>query len=93
MSPRPRPDFVQVRLSTQGRTFAQGGALRIHTAHLRYAFEGDTAVEVLKFAEWPTLRRECDAEGNPLFELAETAAQPVMLPATEAQEESDAGRV
>ena len=83
MSPRPRPDFVQVRLSEAGLQFANGAPLRIHTAHLRYAFDGATPVEVLKFAEWPLLSRECDPNGKPMFELAVPAPTEVHTPEAE----------
>ena len=71
MSPRPRPDFVQVRLSAAGRQLAGAAPLRIHTAHMRYQFAGAQPVEVLRRGEWPLLRHEVNAAGEPLFELAE----------------------
>ena len=82
MSPRPRPDFCLVRLSEAGRAFAAGSTLRIHTAHLRYAFEGTTPVEVLR-SEWRNLVRECGPDGQPIFELAEPAPAPTPLQAPE----------
>ena len=68
---RPRPDFVQVRLSAAGRTLAGEGVVRISSAHLRYQFAGEKPVEVLRRGDWPMLRNECNAEGELLFELAE----------------------
>ena len=68
---RPRPDFVQVRLSAAGQLLAGASPLRIGTAHLRYEFAGSTPVEVLRRGEWPMLRTESNAGGEPLFELAE----------------------
>jgi hypothetical protein len=71
MSPRPRPDFVRVRLSAAGLQFAGDTVLRIHTHRMRYAFQGSTPMEVLRFAEWPALQKEVNLAGEPLFELAE----------------------
>jgi hypothetical protein len=71
---RERPDFIQVRLSEAGRKFAgAAGVVRVATVHMHYLFEGDTAVEVLRRGEWTTLQRDCDAEGNLLFEAVESS--------------------
>ncbi len=83
MSPaQVKSDFVNVRLSDAGRTFAgSNGKVRIANAHMDYTFRDNASQRVLT-SEWTKIFAIERCEGGMMFELEPVA--PVVFPVTKA---------
>jgi hypothetical protein len=90
MSPKPMPDFVNVRLTEAGRAFAgEHGVVRVANAHMSYLFEGDQPQRVVYRGEWTSILSAEKHEGKPLFEIVEETLAETMS-AVNTQENPDA---
>lgn len=77
---RPRPDFVQIRLSEHGRRMAgEHGVVRWANSRRHFEFQAGIPLEVERSFEWNATLKHERFEGEPMFEEVEESQQ-VELP-------------
>jgi hypothetical protein len=87
-------DFIEVRMTSAGVEFANGGQLALHTARREFVFEPGKPLRVLRAYEWSSiLSATYTLKGEPIFEIVPDAASaPSATPAISASAEMAASQ-